>query len=179
MNVKDTFTACQICEVQSTSKYCSRPCEIGKENLIALQKDLLGLKQSEDRRVFFFDHSMSELADMYTIALLKYAHETSMKRQQHFAKNAQNLLKSITTKINRRHITPELLAAFNNLIRDLYKANASMWYSRKMALNTRYNTNDRAEWAMNYLEADNYRTNLKTQIDTYADGISFAEKNYE
>lgn len=174
-----TFTDCYICGEKTTSKYCSQPCEIGKENLISLQKELLDLKQSEDRRVFFFDHSMSELCDMYTIAMLKYAHEKNMKRQQVFVKSAEKLLKSIITKINRRHITKELLQAYVNLIRDLYKANAYMWYARKMALNERYNQEDRATWAMNYLEGDAFRTTLKIEIDTYADGISFAEKNYE
>lgn len=173
------FTDCQICAVKSTSKYCSQPCEIGKENLVSLQKELTELKQSEDRRVFFFDHSMSELCDMYTIAMLKYAHEKNMKRQQVFVKTAEKLLKSIITKINRRHITKELLQAYVNLIRDLYKANANMWYCRKMALAARFNPSDRSEWAMNYLEADDLRTALKIEIDTYADGISFAEKNYE
>ncbi len=179
MTTAKTFTACNICGEQSTAAYCSRPCEIGKENIESLKTELFSLKQSEDRRVFFFDHSMSELCDMYTIALLKYANEKNMKRQQVFAKAAQNLLKSIMTKINRRHITPDLLRAYYNLIDDLYKTNANMWYCRKMALNSRYNLGDRAEWAMNYLEADTIRVSLKMQIDTYADGISYSEKNYD
>lgn len=175
----EIFTACQICGEQSTAQYCSRSCEIGQDNLANLQKELLSLKQSEDRRVFFYDHTMSELCDMYTISLLKYANEKNMKRSQVFAKAASNLLKSIITKINRRHITPELLNAYNNLISDLYRTNANMWYCRKMALNNKYNLGDRSEWAMNYLEADAIRISLKFQIDTYADGISYAEKNYD
>lgn len=178
MEIK-TFIACLICGEKTTAKLCSRPCEIGYDNLFNLEKDLLDLKQSEDRRVFFYDHSMSELCDMYTIALLKYANETGMKRQQLFAKNAQNLFKAIATKINRRHITPELLKSYNNLICDLYEINARMWYERKMALDKTYSEGERSDWALNYLSLDANRTNIKIQIDTFADGISYAGKNYD
>ena len=173
------FINCHICNEKSTSKYCSQACEIGKESLIEVEKSITGLQHSEDRRVFFFDHSMSELCDMYTITLLKYANEKNMNRQQTFVKIAKNLLKCIMTKINRRFITKELKAAYINLIRDLYKANAKMWYSRKMALNPRYMAEDRNEWAMSYLEADSIRSKIKEEIDIYSDGISLAGKNYE
>jgi hypothetical protein len=116
---------------------------------------------------------------MYTIAMLKYAYETNMKRQQIHAKTAQNLFKSITTKINRRHITPELLKAYNNLINDLYETNARMWYYRTLLHDERYSESERADWALNYFHADKNRIAAKIQLDTYADGISYAEKNYD
>lgn len=173
------FINCQICGEKTTSKFCSRPCEIGWDNLLVLEKDLLDLKQSEDRRVFFYDHSMSDLCDMYTVALLKYAYETNMKRQQIFAKNAQNLYKAITTKINRRHITSELLKSYRNLICNLYEINARMWYYRALLHDKRYTEGERSDWALCYFDADHQRTTIKIQLDIYADGISYTEKNYD
>ena len=169
---------CLICKSKSTDNFCSEACKNGQMSLLDLEKSLKEHKfDKSDTRIFFFDHKLSELFDLYTIELLKTFHSKNIKKQ-HYHWNRSNLLyKTIVTKINRDYVSPEVLREYCKYIERLYKINAQMWEMRKI-----YHGNipviDQSRAIQYYFDWDEDRSVIKNEIDLYCGEEAYNEKEY-
>jgi hypothetical protein len=131
-----------------------------------------------DTRIFFFDHSLSELFNLYTQELLNTFHTKSIKRQ-HYHWNKSNLYwKTIVTKINRDYTSPEVLREYSKFIERMYKLNAGMWEQLRKFHSAAEGLRHQAEYMNVYWELDEAKTTLLNEIDIYCGLEPYNEKEY-
>lgn len=161
---------CVICSSHTTGKYCSDVCERGAHAIKEVQLNLRSLTATADKRIYFYDHFLSDLMDQCTVELLRMANSKGpMKAAKYFGR-AEKMLRGINTKINRGHISTPLLNNLSELFEKLYHANAMAWQYRSNWDNTTFSDNERAEFAALYLATCNYRYQVKAEIDLLFDG---------
>ncbi len=169
---------CIICQAKTTDNFCSNPCSQGSMAILDFDKSLKDHKfDKADTRIFFFDHSLSELFNLYTIELLKCFHSKNIKKQ-HYHWNKSNLLyKTIVTKINKDYVSPEVLKEYARFVEKLYHYNARMW-----ELKTQYHkalgTTDQSKAIQNYFDMDESKSILLNEIDLYCGLEQYNEKQY-
>jgi len=161
---------CVICSFQTTAKYCSDVCERGAAALAESQQALLNLQNDPDKKIYFYDHFLSDLMDQYTIELLRVVHVKGLMKQQKHYDRVAKLMKAINKKINRGYINNTLLQNLSQLLEKLYHANAQAWQYRSNWDNTNFSGSERADFAANYLAQCCYRNQIKNEIDLLFDG---------
>lgn len=170
---------CVVCKSKTTDNFCSKTCQTGQMCLLDTEKAIKDHKYDKnDTRIFFFDHPLSELFDLYTKELLKSLHSKNIKKQHYHWNRANLYLKTILTKINKDYVSDEVLREYAQFIQKMYYYNAEMWDRKndfhKMTAGLKY----QAEYMNRYFDLDEAKSTLKNEIDIYCGLQPYNEKEY-
>ena len=170
---------CVVCNSRTTDNFCSKPCQNGQMCLLDTEKAIKDHKyDKQDSRIFFYDHPLSELFDLYTVQLLKAVHSANIKKQHFHWSKANLYLKTIITKINKDYVTSEVLAEYSKFINKIYKINAVMWELRSKFHREDLGLKLQAEYMNQYMDQDEIKSTLKNEIDIYCGLEPYNEKEY-
>lgn len=169
-----TLQVCQVCgqSVATSAMACSSECELGVRSIEDLSSRLKDHKPDDDKRVFFFDMGFGELADRYTVYLLRRLHQKNLREQQETDRILARLDRAIITKYNRTNFDKHTRSDIAGLIDRLHRTNAEMWRLRTRYFDTRIPPIERQEAAMGYFNISGHRDNARRQLDFIVDGRS-------
>lgn len=124
---------CYCCHQQfeGESEFCSKACEDTRSELNSWIVDSCFASKTQDSRVFFYDIGFGRLCSMYTVYVLRWTHEKSMKERREIDFHLDRIASSIQTKLNRIFIDDKLAKGISDLFMRLFDANSRGWVYRK------------------------------------------------
>jgi len=169
---------CTICSSKTTERYCSDVCERGALAIEEILKSVTTLQANDDKKIYFYDHYLSDLMDMCSIELLRMVYAKGPMKQSKYYDRASKLLRAMLKKINRGFISKPLLNNLAELFNRLYCVNAQAWQLRSNWDNTNFTTSERADFASQYLGICCARRDVKKEIDIIFDGEAHREMSF-
>lgn len=175
-----TIGACVLCGHKcdlAINSVCSKECACAKDIINNFSDQLVNHPCSDDKRIYFFDFTFGDLADLYTVSILRRLHKTDLEAQRACDRQMDKLERSLVSKLNRYCPVPEVRKVIGKALFSLLAANAVLWEWCEKWMVPSKGITDKDMDAMRNAKAQ--RDAARTQLDLMIDGYSLnAPKNY-